>query len=80
MEYKKVTVVDENDVVLGYESYNDVISKGSIRRVSCVFMHDENGTHRMSTEEVDTLVTYSPEQCSPNFVEMWLQLRDTLVT
>ncbi len=43
--YKRVTVVDENDKVLGYEEYFDAIEKGCIRRGSCIFIKDELGRH-----------------------------------
>ena len=41
MEYKKITVVDENDNVIGYENYHDAVAKGSIRRASVVFIFNE---------------------------------------
>ncbi len=166
MEYKKITVVDENDRVIGYENYHDAVAKGSIRRASCVFLRDEEGNHLitkrskyiskpqlfdqssgghvdegetylqtahrelkeelglhavsltevcssfkavgfftsvykatishntqitfdehevesihwMTKDEVDILVSSTPELCNPNFVEMWQQLRAALIT
>jgi isopentenyldiphosphate isomerase len=43
MEYKKITIVDENDTVLGYENYFVAVEKGLIRRASVVFIFDTEG-------------------------------------
>lgn len=41
--YKKITVVDENDTLIGYEEYPKAIAEGMIRRVACVFVRDASG-------------------------------------
>lgn len=41
--YKKVTVVDENDIVIGAEYLADAKKKGLLRRAARVFVFDENG-------------------------------------
>ncbi len=43
MEYKKITIVDETDTVIGYESYLVAVEKGLIRRASVVFIFDTEG-------------------------------------
>ena len=43
MEYKKITVVDEEDAVIGFVSYDEAIEKEMIRRASVVFLFDEQG-------------------------------------
>ncbi|MFM2381675.1 MAG: hypothetical protein RLZZ76_442 [Candidatus Parcubacteria bacterium] len=44
-EYKRITVVNEKDEVLGYEHFFDAVEKGCIRRGSCIFIKDEKGRH-----------------------------------
>lgn len=44
-EYKRVTVVNEKDEVIGHENFFDAIEKGCIRRGSCIFIVDEHGHH-----------------------------------
>ena len=43
MEYKKITVVDEEDTVIGFFSYDEAVEKDMIRRASVVFLFDEQG-------------------------------------
>ena len=45
MEYKKITVVDEYDTVIGYETFLDAIAKKCIRRGSCVYIVNTEGKH-----------------------------------
>jgi isopentenyldiphosphate isomerase len=44
-EYKRVTVVNEQDEVIGYEEFFDAIEKGCIRQGACIFIVDEHGRH-----------------------------------
>jgi isopentenyl-diphosphate delta-isomerase len=41
--YKRITIVEKNDTLIGYEKYPKAIAKGLIRRVSCVFVFDTEG-------------------------------------
>jgi isopentenyldiphosphate isomerase len=43
MEYKRITVVDEQDNLIGYFSYDEAIEKKMIRRASVVLIFDEMG-------------------------------------
>lgn len=43
--HNKITIVDENDRVIGAEHFFDAIEKGCIRRASCIFIQDEKGNH-----------------------------------
>jgi len=42
--YKKVTIINEEDVVFGCENLMVAIEKGMIRRVSRVFVFDTKGS------------------------------------
>lgn len=42
-EYKRVTIVDENDTVVGYEEYKVALEKNLIRRTACIFVFDTDG-------------------------------------
>lgn len=41
--YKKLTIVDENDVVIGAAEYEEAYAKNLIKRCSRVFVFDTNG-------------------------------------
>lgn len=41
--YKKITIVDDTDAVIGYADYPDAIAQGLLRRVARVFVFDEDG-------------------------------------
>lgn len=43
MEYKKITIVDENDVFLGYDTYDNAVANNLIRRASRVFVFNPHG-------------------------------------
>ncbi len=43
MEHKKITIVDENDVLVGYDTYDNAIANNLIRRASRVFVFNTNG-------------------------------------
>jgi isopentenyl-diphosphate Delta-isomerase len=43
MEYKKITVVDDNDQLIGFVSYDEAIERNLIRRASVVFIFNERG-------------------------------------
>lgn len=44
-KYKRITIVDVNDNVIGYENFFDALEKGCIRRASVVFIRDTEGKH-----------------------------------
>lgn len=45
MEYSKITIVDEDDTLVGYETYDKAIEQRLIRRTCCIYIVDEEGNH-----------------------------------
>lgn len=52
MEYNKITIVDENDVLVGYESYDIAMEKHLTRRTCCIYIADEEGNHLLQKRSI----------------------------
>lgn len=68
-QYNRVTVVNENDEIIGFEYMMDAIEKGMIRRASRIYVFNESGQLLVQQQSKNVLKPLKLDQSAAGHVD-----------